>query len=576
MSELSNNQLILKIEARDLDGVKKLIEQDNADVHFREDLPIVYATELGELDMVKYLTTKGADVNAQFGAPITAGVDGGHLDIVKYLIENGADLKINGYHDLYLAAERGHLDILKFLLEEEKSIESFDLYIEILQGVFIEAVRYSHDDIITYMVEQHVDIHANADDAMYLAIGNFDQITVNYLISQGELQDVPYTTEDLIRIRNIVADGMSNQKARELKRLFSWNETNTEEEAEIPPPRFTRTRAIQNLQEYLDDEEGSQPASPIEPPRGGLTRSRWVRNLNALDDENQVDSPGSMYELNEFATPEFASDIESPTGSMYEFNAEESIPSSSDYEEDQQLDPGYEYKSDDESVDDPVELKEGENEKDKIKSICTNDISMITLEEYENLDDMYTVYRKNREGEFFEKGECGTKSELRDYLNSDIGQEIPSFFMTIGTTPKLQQDLLTGFTSKPTGKIVVRLPNDMYVTLKSIKRILAEKGHSKWFALPLYNGKNRRIVNLRGFYGIGNNHGQVPGFVVYKLFTGSEIKNKVRVQEGTDDFPSVYLHDMMEPLFDILDKYNIPVQQFIDNVIKNVTATKES
>ena len=527
-----NEELLKKVKSGDLEEVQKLLNE-GVDVHYNRDQAIVLASENGDLEMIKLLIQKGADINAQYGAPITASVDGGFLNIVKYLIENGADLEINNYNDLYLAAERDDLNMLQYFLEEEKSVESYDGYIQILKDIFMEAIRNQNNDMIKYMVEeQQVDIHAEDDEAMYLALKNFDVATVNYLINQADIQDVSYPIDNLIRLRTIVENSLSAREAKTLKRMFPWGITvQTDNRAEEVSENADGEEASGSEEEYQDDDGWVSPWRNTTPTQAFFSEE---------EGDNQEDKPDTTL-------------------------------SKSDYEEDTHLDKGYEYKSDDESVDDPVVLKEGENEIDKIKTICRNDTSVITLEEYDNLNDLYTIYRQNREGEFFEKGECGTKSELRDYLNSDIDQEIPSFFMAIGNTPKLQRDLLTGFTSKPTGKIVVRLPNDMYVTLNSVKKILKEKNHTKWFALPLYSGKRRRIVNLKGFYGIGNNHGQIPGFIVYKLFTGSEIKNKVIVREGTEDFPSFYLHDMMEPLFVILEKYSTPVQKFINNVIKDTT-----
>lgn len=530
-SNILEEELLSKIIEGDKNGIKLLLEK-GANIHYKKDQALINATENGDLDMIKLLIENGADVNAQYGAPLTASVDGGFFDNIKYLISKGANLELNEFNDLYLAAERGYLDILKYFLEEERSVERYDRYIELLQDIFMEAVRGGSDEMIKYIVEtQHVDIHAQDDEAMYLAIKNLDEDTVNYLINQANSQDIPYTIENLIRLRTLVEGGLHSNEVIFLQRLFPWG---------IQSP--LENDNIEGNEEYTEDFDDD---------------GEWISPWENMLPGERLSDEASIPDSDDF------SDEETPTV--------DNRLSESDYEEDEHKDKGYEYISDDESIDDPVIVKEGEDVKDKIKKVCVNDSSPITLEEYEDLNDLYTIYTRNREGDFFEKGDCGSKSELKDYLNSDKDQEIPSFFMAIGTTPRLHRDLITGFTSKPTAKIVVRLPNNLYVTLNSVKRILSSNGHVKWFALPLYNGKKRRIVNLRGFYGIGNNHGQIPGFIVYKLFTGSEIKKKITVKEGTDDYPSFYLHDMMEPLFVILEKYNTPIQKFINGVIKDAT-----
>jgi hypothetical protein len=44
--------------------------------------------------------------------------------------------------------------------------------------------------------------------------------------------------------------------------------------------------------------------------------------------------------------------------------------------------------------------------------------------------------------------------------------------MSIYTTPKKMKDRYTGFTGKATGKIIIRLTNNMYITLGSAYRLL--------------------------------------------------------------------------------------------------------
>lgn len=215
---------------------------------------------------------------------------------------------------------------------------------------------------------------------------------------------------------------------------------------------------------------------------------------------------------------------------------------------------------------------------------CVND-SPITLMPYEDKDsdELITVYFQNSKSKF-KNGNCITKEELKSYLNSDIGNT-PSLFMSIYTKPIKTEYYLTGQTSKPTGRIVVRLPfNQHYITLGSVQRILKEK-NQEWFALPLFGGKPRRIGNLRGLFGTSMNHGQVPGSIIYKLFTKNEIENRVTVLETSKDYTlSLYLHNNMGPLLDIfgLSDKNFSdftvardkvLQHFIDTLIKSLTDT---
>jgi hypothetical protein len=148
--------------------------------------------------------------------------------------------------------------------------------------------------------------------------------------------------------------------------------------------------------------------------------------------------------------------------------------------------------------------------------------------------DLYTIYNLDKNNKFLDKGNCGLKSEVIMALKSDLTSQLPSYIMSIGTTPKLESDFKTGFSSKPTTKIIVKLDN-MFITLGSMYKLLNDTNNI-WYALPLYNNKNKRVVNLLGLYGIGMNHGQVPGFKIYKLYTREEINN-ISVIESDNNYP---------------------------------------
>ena len=142
-------------------------------------------------------------------------------------------------------------------------------------------------------------------------------------------------------------------------------------------------------------------------------------------------------------------------------------------------------------------------------------------------------------------------------LKSDLNNT-PSNIMSIYTTPKDLNN--TGLGGKPTGRIVVRLPqNQIYVTLGSVYRILNESVKI-WYALLLFQG---RIGNLAGTYGVSLNHGQVPGFYIYKLFTEQDLKNKPYVDETFSDYPGIF-----EELSLNLIKGRDPYVEYSNTIIK--------
>jgi hypothetical protein len=165
---------------------------------------------------------------------------------------------------------------------------------------------------------------------------------------------------------------------------------------------------------------------------------------------------------------------------------------------------------------------------------CSND-SIITMESYTEEDDPIQIFLLNSTGKF-EKSTCITVDELKQMLSSNMNTTTPSNIMSIYTKPK--EVNTTGIGANATGRIVIKLPpNNIYVTYGSLKRIMKSTTNMVWYALPLFGGKRRRIGNLDEAIISGSNHGQIPGFVVYKLYTKDEIRNGVIVKEQSDDYP---------------------------------------
>jgi hypothetical protein len=73
--------------------------------------------------------------------------------------------------------------------------------------------------------------------------------------------------------------------------------------------------------------------------------------------------------------------------------------------------------------------------------------------------------------------------------------------------------------------------------------------------VPLFGGKKRRLGNLRGTFGIGMNHGQVPGETIYKLYTKEEVDAGVQAINLNSDFPS-WERDSSFTLHQIISKAN--------------------
>jgi hypothetical protein len=196
-------------------------------------------------------------------------------------------------------------------------------------------------------------------------------------------------------------------------------------------------------------------------------------------------------------------------------------------------------------------------------SHCSND-NLITLEPYTDEDNVIFIYVQSSSG-IFEKAVCSTKEEYVAYLNSNKNTSIPDNIMTIYTKPRDYKDTL-GFGTSPTGKIVVKLPvNNMYVTFGSMKRLL-HSDNNVWYAMPLFGGKRRRVGNIKGLFGPSMNHGQIPGFKIYKLYTNIEIEQKVTVKETNLDYPSMFAINHAEKLYNLLGESQIKIT-FVNSLI---------
>jgi hypothetical protein len=180
-----------------------------------------------------------------------------------------------------------------------------------------------------------------------------------------------------------------------------------------------------------------------------------------------------------------------------------------------------------------------------IASSCTNS-DPYTLESYtDDEPGLLIIKTMNSKGKF-EKGECITRETLISILEgeertivswsrNDPTENTPQNVMSIWSTPKNRNK--AGYGGTPTGKWVFKLPNLMYITLGSLKRIMKNPDVNEWFAVPLYNNKARRVGNVLGVIGMSMNHGQLPGFKIHKLFTKQEIGEGVKVEETKDDYP---------------------------------------
>jgi ankyrin repeat protein len=109
-----------------------------ADVHVQDDFALIYASEYGQLDVVKCLIKNGAglaaspsmalepaaaprpdkvgDIHARNDNAFYWASHNGHLNVVKYLISQGSYIHIDNDSALVCASQYGHLEVVKCLI----------------------------------------------------------------------------------------------------------------------------------------------------------------------------------------------------------------------------------------------------------------------------------------------------------------------------------------------------------------------------------------------------------------------------------------------------------------------------
>lgn len=206
-------------------------------------------------------------------------------------------------------------------------------------------------------------------------------------------------------------------------------------------------------------------------------------------------------------------------------------------------------------------------------SSCINN-DYIMNEPYTKEDDPIQIYTLNSQGKF-KKSSCITKDELSMHLSTGKGTKIPEVLQAIYTTPSCGNRMCTvihesldGKGTNATGKLIIKIPpNNIWITLGSIERVMKSETIRKWYALPLYGGKRRRIGNLDEMFASSRNHGQVPGHRIYKLFTKEEIENNITVEEENADYP-IFLFNNTKKLYDIIGE-EVTIH-FVDGIINHL------
>ena len=213
------------IKQNNLDFVKYLTETKHVDinnVNEHNHTPIYTAVHKNNIEIVKYLATKGVDVNKQYknGNTLThKAIEQNNFEMVKCLADNGAKLNIpnndgitplqqmfitdkkdminyllNNHNEevelvfkLRQAIENEDLNTVKYLVEE-KGVDVNTAFYDKVTPVH-KAVELGNMEIAKYLIEQGADINAKDKDNRgldhYVAIGGNLEL-LKYLIEEKQ------------------------------------------------------------------------------------------------------------------------------------------------------------------------------------------------------------------------------------------------------------------------------------------------------------------------------------------------------------------------------------------------------
>jgi len=96
------------------EDIKREILNLNQD---QKDKMLIYTSENGMTNEVKFLLNHGANVHVNNEQPLRWTSTGGYTEIVKLLLDHGADVHANNDYSLRWASIHGHTDVVKLLID---------------------------------------------------------------------------------------------------------------------------------------------------------------------------------------------------------------------------------------------------------------------------------------------------------------------------------------------------------------------------------------------------------------------------------------------------------------------------
>lgn len=178
MADINDGKALQRSCLKGIFSSVKVLLEHGADVNsrstFYEHTPLHYASQKGDVEIIKYLLDKGAKI-----------------DDVSHNEHCGLN---NGWAAIHFAADLGHLEVMQLLVDRGASID-----LKTTQGdtALVLSAENGRWDVVRYLVGAGADIHAvrRGLNVVQWAVYRADEETVKFLVSYGAIADLMIMTE---------------------------------------------------------------------------------------------------------------------------------------------------------------------------------------------------------------------------------------------------------------------------------------------------------------------------------------------------------------------------------------------
>ncbi len=190
-NQKNNESLLSEASRRGYIPLIKELLSEGVNIHYKNDLPLVIASEAGQYATVKLLLENGANVDHSgvgmgvFNvSALYVAASWGNIKIVKLLIKYGENIRsVDISNSIRAAVEYKHINVLKFLFKDFD-----DPYV--IENEFLLQTSAKNGDfhtikfLVEYLLKNNIDLDI-IDSALEYAVSENHIDIVNYLLDNG-------------------------------------------------------------------------------------------------------------------------------------------------------------------------------------------------------------------------------------------------------------------------------------------------------------------------------------------------------------------------------------------------------